>query len=58
MTQLIEFTVIIQHILIILCGNRDLIGYSPCNNTWMIVILYDQLFHLANGIFPSVWHMF
>ena len=38
-------------------GHGNLIGQTPNHDTWMIVILCDQLFHLGNSIFPSCVHM-
>ena len=57
-TQIIQYVMVIQHILLILCGYGDLIGYAPCHDTRMIVILYDQFLHLADRILPAAGHMF
>ena len=55
--QIVEHSVVVQHISRVFRGDRNLIGQSPGHNAGMIVVLYDQFLHLADGIFPAVRHM-
>ena len=58
MTELVKLPVIIQHILFILCGDGNLVGDSPADDTGMVVILDNQFLHLAYGVRSSIGHMF
>ena len=57
MAQIIKHMMIVQHVFFVLGGNGNLIGDTPSYNRWMIVILNNQLLHLADGIITAIWHM-
>ena len=54
MAQLVEHPMVIQHIRLILGGDGDLVGHAPADDGGVVVVLVDQLFHLADGIFPAI----
>ena len=45
---------VIQHIRLILGGDGDLVGHAPADDGGVVIVLVDQLFHLAEGIFPAI----
>ena len=48
---------VVQHIGLILGGNGDLIGHAPADDGGVVVVLVDQLLHLADGVFPAIGQM-
>ena len=55
--QIIEDAVVLQHVLIGGRHHGDLIGQSPDHNGRVIVVLNDQLCHLADGVLPAIGHV-
>ena len=49
---------VIKHVFLIVCRNRNFIGKPPCHNTCVVVILQNQLPHLCNGVCTCGWDMF
>ena len=45
---------VIQHICLVLGGDGDLVGHTPTDDGGVVVVLVDQLFHLADGVFPAI----
>ena len=48
---------IVQHVFSVCILDRNLIGYPPRNNGWMMLILNDQFLHLRYRIFSSIYKM-
>ena len=55
--QLVELAVVVQHVLFIFGGDGDLVGQAPGDNAGVVVVLHDQLFHLADGVLPPGGHV-
>ena len=53
----VQNTVVIQQVGILLALHGDLVGQAPNSNTSMVVVLGDQLLHLADGILATIRHM-
>ena len=58
MHQVVEYPVVVQHILVVLGGDGDLVAQAPHEDGRVVIILDDQLLHLADCIFPAIRHMF
>ena len=54
MAEVIQHTVVVQHILFVFGADGNFIGNSPADDRGMVVILDDQLFHLGDGVFSAV----
>ena len=52
--QLVELVVVVQHIRLVLGGDGDLVGHAPADDGGVVVVLVNQLFHLADGVFPAI----
>ena len=48
---------VVQHIRLVLGGNSDLVGHTPADDGGVVVVLVDELLHLADGIFPAIGQM-
>ena len=57
MHQVVEHVVVVQHVLFVLGGNSDFIADAPAHDGGMVIVLNDQLLHLADGVFPALGHM-
>ena len=55
--QLVEHPMVVQHIRLILGGNGDLVGHAPADDGGVVVVLVDELLHLADGVFPAIGQM-
>ena len=55
--KLLQSMMVVQHIVSVFSRNRNLIGNSPRDDTWMIIVLHNQLPHLKKRILPAVRHM-
>ena len=55
--QIIEHAVVVQHVRVVLRGDRDLVGDAPADDGRVIVILDDQLLHLGDRILPAAGHV-
>ena len=55
--EIIEHAMIIQHVGFVFCGNGDLVAHPPADDGRMVVVLNNQLLHLAAGVLPPVRHM-
>ena len=57
MAQVVQLAVVIQHVLLVLGGDGDLVGNAPADDAGVVVVLDDQLFHLADGVLAAVGHV-
>ena len=55
--EVVEDMVIVEHVLLVLGRDGNLVGNAPADDARMIVVLLNQLLHLADGVFPTVGHM-
>ena len=55
--QVVQLAVVIQHVLLVLGGDGDLVGNAPAGDAGVVVVLDDQLFHLADGVLAAVGHV-
>ena len=55
--HVIQHPVIAHHILMVFCRDRDLIGNAPADDARMVIVLNDELLHLAYRVVPAVRHM-
>ena len=57
MAEIVQFPVVVQHVFLVLGGDGDLVAHTPADNGCMVVVLHDQLFHLADGVCTAVRHV-
>ena len=57
MAEVVELAVVVPHVAVILGGNGDLVGDPPADDAGVVVVLDDQLFHLADGVGAAVGHV-
>ncbi len=55
--QLVQYAVVVKHILLILRRNGNFIGKTPEADGSVVIILNYELLHLRNGIFSAVGHV-
>ena len=55
--QVVENPVVIQHILLILGGDGDLVRDAPDADGRVVVVLDDEFLHLGDGVLPAIRHM-
>ena len=55
--QVVQLPVIVEHIGLVLGGDGDLIGDAPADDAGVVVVLADQLFHLADGVGTAIGQM-
>ena len=48
---------VVQHIRVVLRGDRDLIGDAPADDGSVIIVLNDQFLHLGDGVLAAVRHV-
>ena len=54
MAQLVEHPMVIQHICLVLGGDGDLVGNAPADDAGVVVVLVDELLHLADGVGAAI----
>ena len=57
MHQIVELSVIADHVRILRAVHGDLVGEAPDRNGRMVIALHDELLHLQSGILVGVRHM-
>ena len=57
MAEIVQLVVVVPHVAVILGGDGDLVGNAPADDACVVVVLDDQLFHLADGVLAAVGHM-
>ena len=56
--QVVENPVVLHHIGGHTARGRDLVGQPPADDGRVVVVLHDQLGHLADRVGPAVFHVF
>ena len=57
MNHVVEKAVVVQHVLLFLRRDGDFVRHAPADDGRMIVVLLNQLFHLADGVRAAVGHV-
>ena len=57
MAEVVQHAVVVQHVALVFCGDRDLVGDAPADDAGMVVVLDDQLLHLGDRVLTPVGHM-
>ena len=55
--QIVEGAVVFQQLLVHRAGGGNLVGEAPHGDAGMVVVLDDELLHLAQGVGPAVMHV-
>ena len=55
--EVVQHAVVVQHIALVLGRDGDLVGHAPADDAGVVVVLLDQLLHLADGVGAPARHM-
>ena len=55
--QVVEHAVVVQHVGLVFGRDRDLVGDAPAHDAGVVVVLGDELGHLADGVVAAVRHV-
>ena len=57
MAQIVQQTVVLHQILADTASGRDLVGQAPAHDGRVVIVLHDQLGHLAESVLPALGHV-
>ena len=57
MAEIVQHMMVVAHVAVVLRRDRDLVRDAPADDAGVVVVLDDQLLHLADRVFTAIGHV-